>query len=307
MLSFVLRRLASAVPTMFVVVTISFFLMRFAPGGPFNLERPLPPQTMANLMAAYHLDEPLWRQYVNYLGNVLTGDFGPSYIYRDNSVAELIGQGLPYSIELGSYALVLALVGGVLCGTIAALRQNGVVDFAVMAFATIGVTVPNFVVGPVLTLVFAVMLSWLPAGGWGDGSLRFLILPMIALALPQVAVFARLTRGAMIEALRTDHVRTARAYGLPPRVVVVTHAMRGAMLPVVSYLAPCAAALLTGSAVVETIFTIPGVGRFFVIGALNRDYTLVMGTVVLIAVFVIVFNLIVDLVYGLLDPRVRNE
>jgi oligopeptide transport system permease protein len=307
MLSFVLRRLASAVPTMFVVVTISFFLMRFAPGGPFNLERPLPPQTMANLMAAYHLDEPLWRQYVNYLGNVLTGDFGPSYIYRDNSVAELIGQGLPYSIELGSYALVLALVGGVLCGTIAALRQNGVVDFAVMAFATIGVTVPNFVVGPVLTLVFAVMLSWLPAGGWGDGSFRFLILPMIALALPQVAVFARLTRGAMIEALRTDHVRTARAYGLPPRVVVVTHAMRGAMLPVVSYLAPCAAALLTGSAVVETIFTIPGVGRFFVIGALNRDYTLVMGTVVLIAVFVIVFNLIVDLVYGLLDPRVRNE
>lgn len=307
MLSFVLRRLASAVPTMFVVVTISFFLMRFAPGGPFNLERPLPPQTMANLMAAYHLDEPLWRQYVNYLGNVLAGDFGPSYIYRDNSVAELIGQGLPYSIELGSYALVLALVGGVLCGTIAALRQNGAVDFAVMAFATIGVTVPNFVVGPVLTLVFAVMLSWLPAGGWGDGSFRFLLLPMIALALPQVAVFARLTRGAMIEALRTDHVRTARAYGLPPRVVVVTHAMRGAMLPVVSYLAPCAAALLTGSAVVETIFTIPGVGRFFVIGALNRDYTLVMGTVVLIAVFVIVFNLIVDLVYGLLDPRVRNE
>jgi len=307
MLSFVLRRLASAVPTLFIVVTISFFLMRFAPGGPFNLERPLPPVTMENLMRAYQLDQPLWRQYLTYMGNAVTGDFGPSYVYKDNSVAELIGKGLPYSMELGFYALLLALVGGVVVGTIAALRQNSLLDFSVMSVATIGVTVPNFVVGPVLTLIFAIILSWLPAGGWGDGSLRFLILPMIALALPQLAVFARLTRGSMIEALRTDHIRTARAYGLPARSVVVVHAMRGAMLPIVSYLAPCAAALLTGSAVVETIFTIPGVGRYFVLGAINRDYTLVMGTVVLIAIFVIVFNLVVDILYGLLDPRVRHD
>lgn len=307
MLSFVLRRLASAVPTLFIVVTISFFLMRFAPGGPFNLERPLPPQTMANLMQTYHLDQPLWRQYLSYMGNALTGDFGPSYIYKDNTIAELIGKGLPYSLELGFYALLLALIGGVLAGTIAALRQNGFIDFLIMSTSTVGVTIPNFVTGPVLTLVFSILLAWLPAGGWGDGSLKFLVLPMIALALPQLAVFARLTRGSMIEALHTDHIRTARAYGLPARTVIVTHAMRAAMLPVVSYLAPCAAALLTGSAVVETIFTIPGVGRYFVLGALNRDYTLVMGTVVLIAIFVIVFNLLVDLLYGLLDPRVRHD
>jgi oligopeptide transport system permease protein len=307
MIAFILRRLASAVPTLFIVVTISFFLMRFAPGGPFNLERPLPPQTMANLMRTYQLDQPLWRQYVHYLSNAVTGDFGPSYIYKDNNVAQLIGKGLPYSVELGFYALLLAVVGGVIAGTIAALRQNSFLDFAVMSISTIGVTVPNFVVGPVLTLIFAIGLSWLPAGGWGDGSFRFLILPMIALALPQLAVFARLTRGSMIEALHTDHIRTAKAYGLPSRTVVITHAMRGAMLPVVSYLAPCAAALLTGSAVVETIFTIPGVGRYFVLGAINRDYTLVMGTVILVAIFVIVFNLLVDILYGLLDPRVRHD
>ncbi|KQY13781.1 oligopeptide ABC transporter permease OppB [Rhizobium sp. Root482] len=307
MISFVLRRLASAVPTLFIVVTISFFLMRFAPGGPFNLERPLPPQTMANLMRTYHLDQPLWSQYLTYIGNAVTGDFGPSYIYKDNTVFELIGKGLPYSLQLGGYALLLALVGGVLAGTIAALRQNSAFDFLIMSVSTVGVTVPNFVVGPVLTLIFAISLAWLPAGSWGDGSLRFLILPMIALALPQLAVFARLTRGSMIEAMHTDHIRTARAYGLPSRVVVVTHAMRAAMLPVVSYLAPAAAALLTGSAVIETIFTIPGVGRYFVLGAINRDYTLVMGTVVLIAIFVIVFNLLVDILYGLLDPRVRHD
>ncbi|MDZ7871948.1 MAG: oligopeptide ABC transporter permease OppB [Rhizobium sp.] len=307
MTSFVLRRLMSAVPTIFIVVTISFFLMRFAPGGPFNLERPLPPQTMANIMATYKLDQPLISQYLSYIGNAVTGDLGPSFIYKDNTVSELIGKALPYSIQLGGIAILVALIGGVLLGTVAALRQNSALDFAVMSFATVGVTIPNFVVGPVLTLLFAVILNWLPAGSWGDGSLRYLILPVTALALPQLAVFARLTRGAMIEALHTDHIRTAKAYGLPSRVVVVTHAMRGAMLPIVSYLAPCAAALLTGSAVVETIFTIPGVGRYFVLGALNRDYPLVMGTVILVAVFVIVFNLLVDIAYGLLDPRVRND
>jgi oligopeptide transport system permease protein len=210
-------------------------------------------------------------------------------------------------MALGSMALVVAVVGGVAAGVIAALRQNGVVDHAVMATATVGLTIPNFVVGPLLSLIFALGLGWASAGGWGGGTPRDLALPMITLALPQLAIFARLTRGSMIEALRTDHVRTARAYGLPRRVVVIVHALRGALLPVVSYLAPAAAAVLTGSVVVETIFAIPGVGRYFVLGALNRDYTLVMGTVVLIAVFIIVFNLIVDLLYATLDPRVRYD
>ena len=307
MFRFVSHRLMSAVPTVFIVVTLSFFLMRLAPGGPFNLERPLPPATMANIMATFQLDQPLYVQYGTYLKNALTGDFGPSYIYRDYSVAELIMQALPYSITLGLWALAFALVGGVTDGVIAALRQNGWVDYAVMSVATVGVTIPNFVVGPLMSLVFAVILSLVPAGGWGDGGFRNLVLPVVALGLPQLAVFARLTRGSMIEALRTDHIRTARAYGLPARSIVVTHAMRGAMLPIVSYLAPCCAALLTGSTVVETIFTIPGVGRYFVEGALNRDYTLVMGTVILISVFIIVFNLVVDILYALLDPRIRHD
>lgn len=307
MLRFVLRRLLSAVPTIFIVVSISFFLIRFAPGGPFNIERALPPQTMANLMRAYQLDQPLGTQYLHYLWNTLHLDFGPSYIYRDFTVTQLIAQSLPYSLELGSFALVIAVIGGVAVGILAALRQNGAIDYALMSVATIGLTVPNFVIGPVLSLIFAVMLRWASAGGWGNGTVRDLVLPVIALALPQLAIFARLTRGSMIEALRTDHVRTARAYGLPPRVVVVVHALRAALLPVVTYLAPAAAAVLTGSVVIETIFSIPGVGRYFVLGALNRDYTLVMGTVVLIAVFIIVFNLIVDLLYAYLDPRVRYD
>ncbi|WP_152046404.1 oligopeptide ABC transporter permease OppB [Aureimonas psammosilenae] len=307
MLRFILRRLASAVPTLFIVVTLSFFLIRFAPGGPFSLERPLPPQIMENMIRAYKLDLPLWQQYLNYLANVVQGDFGPSYVYRDFSVGQLMLQSLPYSMQLGSYALILALVGGVSAGVFAALRRNGLVDHLVMSVATVGVTVPNFVIAPVLSLVFAVFLRLLPAGGWGDGSARFLVLPALALALPQLAVFARLTRGAMIEALAADHIRTARAYGLSARAVVVRHAMRGALLPVVSYLAPAAAALLTGSVVIETVFGIPGVGRYFVLGALNRDYTLVMGTVVLVAVFITVLNLVVDIVYALLDPRIRHD
>lgn len=311
MLAFVLRRLGGAVPTIFIIVTLSFFLIRLAPGGPFNLERPLAPQIMENLNRVYGLDEPVWRQYLMYLGNVARGDFGPSYVYRDQSVSDLLGSGLPYSLKLGAIALVLALAGGVLMGVAAALRQNGPADFVVMSLATAGVTIPNFVIGPVLVLIFAIVLAGAPwaasAGGWGTGSFKDLALPAITLALPQMAVFARLTRGAMIEALSADHIRTARAYGLSSWSVVGVHAMRGAMLPVVSYLAPCAAGLLTGSAVVETIFAIPGVGRYFVEGAVRRDYTVVMGTVVLVAVFVILFNLVVDVIYGLLDPRVRHD
>lgn len=307
MFRFVLKRFASAVPTLFVVITISFFLMRLAPGGPFNLERPLPPQIMENMKRVYHLDDPLWQQYLTYMGNLLRGDFGPSYIYRDFTVRELMLQNLPYSLKLGSIALLIAVLGGVLLGTIAALRQNSLIDVMIMAVANFGVTAPNFVVGPVLTLILALTFSLLPAGGWGDGSIHFLLLPVITLALPEVAVFARLMRGSMLEALWADHIRTARAYGLPNRVLVVAHAMRAGILPVITYLGPAAAQLLTGSAVVETIFTIPGVGQFFVKGALDRDYTLVMATVVLVSVFIVIFNLVVDLLYAFLDPRVRHD
>ena len=304
---YILRRLLTAIPTILVIITASFFLMRVAPGGPFDRDRPLEATVRANLDAAYGFDLPLWQQYLKYMANLVQGDLGPSFIYRDLTVAELLAAGLPVSVQLGGLALVLALIVGVALGTLAAVRQNRPADYAVTAAATFGVTVPNFVVGPILSLIFGVMLGVLPAGGWNGGAWPNLVLPVVTLALPQIAVIARLTRASLIEQLRANHVRTARAYGLPGRTVVVRHALRSALLPVVSYLGPAAAALLTGSVVVETIFGVPGVGRYFVQGALNRDYTLVMGTVVLIAVFVVLFNLIVDLLYAALDPRVRYE
>lgn len=307
MFGYAVRRLFGAIPTLFLIITISFFLMRVAPGGPFDRERMLEAKVLENLNRVFHLDRPVWEQYLYYLGNLFRGDLGPSFVYRDFSVQQLLGNGLPVSIQLGSWALLLAFVLGTVLGTIAALRQNGWIDYLVIAIATFGITIPNFVVAPVLSLVFGVWLGWLPAGGWNGGSFESLLLPVITLALPQVAVIARLMRGSMIEALRSDHVRTARAYGLPVRMIVVTHSLRAAALPAVSYLGPAAAALLTGSVVVETIFGLPGIGRYFVQGALNRDYTLVMGTVIIVAVFVVVFNLIVDLLYAALDPRVRYD
>ncbi|QPH52668.1 oligopeptide ABC transporter permease OppB [Pontivivens ytuae] len=305
MLAYAIRRLLGAIPLLFFIITAAFFMMRVAPGGPFDQERTLEPSVMANLNATFGLDLPLWQQYARYLGNLLQGDMGPSFVYRDFDVQEILGAGLPVSIQLGGMALLLALLIGATLGSIAALRQNSWVDYAVIATATFGITIPNFVVAPVLSLIFAVWLGWLPAIGWG--SWQQMVLPVIALALPQVAVVARLIRGAMIEALRSDHVRTARAYGLPTRMIVIKHALRAASLPAVSYMGPAAAALLTGSIVIEQIFGIPGIGRYFVQGALNRDYTLVMGTVIIVAVFVVIFNLIVDLLYALLDPRVRYD
>jgi oligopeptide transport system permease protein len=292
---------------MFLVVTIAFFMIRIAPGGPFDIERPLDPLIMQNLERAYNLDKPLWQQYLLYLGNLAQGDFGPSFTRRDFTVLDLFRTGLPVSILIGATALSLALVIGTCLGALAALKQNTVSDYAVVGFATFGLTIPTFVIAPVLSLVFGVWMGWLPAGGWEYGSVRHMVLPVATLMLPQIAIIARLTRGATIEALRSNHVRTARAYGLPGHVVVVVHALRAAILPVVSYLGPAAAMLLTGSVVVETIFGIPGIGRYFVQGALGRDYTLVMGTVIVIALFVIVFNLVVDILYAWLDPRVRYD
>jgi oligopeptide transport system permease protein len=307
MLGYTLRRLGSAIPTVFIIITLTFFMIRLAPGGPFDLERPIDPLIMANLNRAYNLDAPLWQQYLTYLGNLARGDLGPSFTRRDFTVNDLFATGLPVSILLGSLALLLATVLGTMLGALAAIRQNTSLDYAVIGLATLGITTPNFVVAPLLSLIFGVLLGVLPAGGWSSASPSYWVLPIVTLALPQVAVIARLVRGSTIEALHSNHVRTARAYGLPARVVVVKHALRAAMLPAVSYLGPTAAGLLTGSVVVETIFGIPGIGRYFVQGALGRDYTLVMGTVVVIAVFIVVFNLIVDLLYAWLDPRVRYD
>ncbi|MDH2328762.1 ABC transporter permease subunit [Cereibacter sp. SYSU M97828] len=307
MLGYTLRRMVGAIPTIFIIVTLTFFAIRLAPGGPFDLERPLDPLIMANLERAYNLDAPLWKQYLIYLGNLIRGDLGPSFARRDFSVNDLFAAGLPVSVMLGGMALGLAAVLGTFLGALAALRQNSWIDTAIVAVATLGITTPNFVIAPLLSLFFGVVLGILPAGGWSNADPAFWVLPIVTLALPQVAVIARLVRGATVEALRANHVRTARAYGLPARVVVGVHALRAAMLPAVSYLGPTAAALLTGSVVVETIFGIPGIGRYFVQGALGRDYTLVMGTVVVIAVFVVLFNLAVDLCYAWLDPRVRYD
>lgn len=307
MIRYVLRRLLTAIPTIFVIITLSFFMMRIAPGGPFNQERGLDPVIRANLERAYHLDLPLWHQYLIYLGNLARGDLGPSFTMPEFTVAELFRAGLPVSVQLGGLALVWALVLGGALGIIAALRQNRAADVAVVAVATAGSTIPTFVIAPLFQLFFALTLKWLPVGGWGDGAMVNKVGPVVTLMLPQLAIVARLMRGAMIESLHAHHIRTARAMGLSDFSIVLRHALRSALLPVVSYAGPAAAALLTGSVVVETIFSIPGIGRYFVDAALNRDYTVVMGGVVVVAIFTILFNLIVDILYAVIDPRVRYE
>ena len=280
-------------------------MIRVAPGGPFDAEKALLPEIEANLRAAYHMDEPLYQQFLRYVGGLLRGDFGPSFQYRDYTVTELIMAGFPVSLRLGGGAMILALLVGVTAGSIAALRQNTRTDYTVMSVSMTGISVPNFVMAPMLILIFAVYLGWLPAGGLGEGSPRNLILPIVSLALPQIAYISRLTRGSMIEVLRSNFIRTAKAQGLPAHKILIRHALKPALLPVVSYLGPATAAIITGSVVIEQIFGIPGLGRFFVQGALNRDYTLVMGVVVFYGVLIIALNLFVDLAYAWLDPKVK--
>ena len=305
MLRYTVRRLLGAVPTLLILIAMAFFMIRVAPGGPFDSEKALLPEIEANLRAAYHLDEPLYQQFGRYIGGLLRGDFGPSFQYRDYTVTELIQAGFPVSLRLGGSAMILALLIGIIAGSIAALRQNTRTDYTLMSVSMTGISIPNFVMAPVLILVFAVYLGWLPAGGLGDGSVRNLVLPIISLALPQIAYISRLTRGSMIEVLRSNFIRTARAQGLPESKILIRQALKPALLPVVSYLGPATAAVITGSVVIEQIFSVPGLGRFFVQGALNRDYTLVMGVVVFYGVLIIVFNLLVDLAYAWLDPKVK--
>ena len=307
MLSYILRRLLEAIPTLLVIVALSFFLMHSAPGGPFDSERVLPPEIEANLKAAYNLDKPVWQQFLIYLGNAVRGDFGPSFTYKDFSVSELIGTGFPVSLKLGLSAITLAVIIGCTLGILAAMRQNTKTDYSIMGVAMVGITIPNFVMAPLLTLVFGIYLGWLPVAGLGDGSFRNLVLPVIALSLPQIAIISRLTRGGMVEVLRSNFVRTAHAKGLPEHLIITRHTLRAALLPVISYLGPAIAGLVTGSVVIEQIFGLPGIGRYFVQGAINRDYTLVMGTVITYGSLIVLMNLLVDLVYGLMDPRVRYD
>ncbi|MFA7263212.1 MAG: ABC transporter permease subunit [Caulobacter sp.] len=305
MLRFLFRRLLVAIPTLFLVITVAFFMMRAAPGSPFVNERQLSPQVEKAVMARFGMDRPLPEQYLNYLKGVIVGDFGPSLKYRDKTVLDIINENYKVSLILGGLSFLLASIVGMSLGVIAALRQNRIADYATMAVAILGVCIPTFVTAPLLILVFASRLGWLPTAGWNNGAIPNLILPIVVMSLPQIAVISRLTRAGMIEVLRSNYIRTARAKGLPESLIVRKHALRAAILPLVSYLGPAAAGLLTGQLVVEKIFNLPGLQKFFVNSALQRDYTVVMGMVIVYAVLILVLNLIADMLHAALDPRVR--
>lgn len=290
---------------MLVLITVSFFLMRFAPGNPFSSERPLPPEVMANIEAKYGLDKPVFEQYTTYLTNVVQGDFGPSFKYLDYSVNELISVALPVSAKVGFIAFIFTVIMGVTVGTIAALKQNTWVDYTIMSTAMLGVVMPSFVLAPALIYLFSLHWNLFPAGGWQDGSLKYLVLPVIGMSLLYVATFARITRGSMIETLNSNFIRTARAKGLSYRYIIVKHALKPALLPVVSYMGPAFVGIITGSVVIETIFGLPGIGKLFVNAAFNRDYSLVMGVTILIGFLFILFNAIVDILLAMIDPKIR--
>jgi oligopeptide transport system permease protein len=304
-LRYIGRRLLIAVPTLFLVVTLAFFMMRAAPGGPFDLDRKLSPEIEANVRARYGFNRPLAQQYVDYLAGVARGDLGPSLKYRNKSVLDILHENYDVSLRLGLSAITLAGLLGVSLGVLAALRQNRGADHGVMALAILGVCVPTFVTAPLLVLAFGSKLGWVPIAGWNGGAAANMVLPVLVLALPQVAIISRLTRAGMIEVLQANYVRTARAKGLSEGRIVARHALRAAILPLVSYLGPACAGLITGSLVVEQIFNLPGLGKFFVISALQRDYTVVMGMVVVYAALILALNLLADLLLALLDPRVR--
>ena len=306
MISLILRRLATAIPVLLVVITLTFFMVHSAPGGPFDEEKAVSPEVLIKLNERYNLNEPLMVQYFDYLGNVLQGDFGPSFRYPSRSVTELISIGLPITFELALYAILFALMLGIIAGVISSLRPNTAYDYIPMTVAMAGICIPSIILGPSLTLIFGIWLNWLPVTGWGDipGDK---ILPTITLGTAYEAYCARLTRGGMLEILNQDFIRTARAKGLSEFRVVVVHALRGGLTPVIAFLGPAMAGLLAGSFVVETIFGIPGLGRFYVEAAFNRDYTMILGTSIFFSCLIIFFNLLSDLVAASLNPRLRDQ
>ena len=305
MLKFIFKRLLEALPTLFILITFSFFLMRLAPGSPFTSERAYPPEVMANIEAKYHLNEPLYKQYFLYLENLSQGDFGPSFKYKDQSVNDLIASAFPVSLKLGMVAFAFAVILGVTAGTLAAHNQNSRWDYILMSFSMLGVIMPSFVFAPVLVLIFAIYLGWLPAGGWNGGSAMYIILPVASLTIAYVAGIARIMRGSMIEVLHSNFIRTAKAKGLSTSRIILKHALRPALLPVITYLGPAFVGIITGSMVIESVFGLPGMGLLFVNGALNRDYSLVLSLTILVGTLTILFNAIVDILYAIIDPKIR--
>ncbi|ADU91766.1 oligopeptide ABC transporter permease OppB [Taylorella equigenitalis] len=305
MIKFIFRRILEAIPTLFVLITVSFFLMRLAPGSPFTSEKDYPPEVMANINAKYGLDKPLLVQYGNYLNDLAHGDFGPSFKYKDHSVNELVAKAFPVSLKLGILAFIIAKLIGITAGILAALKQNKWLDYFIMTFSMTGVVLPNFVIAPLLVLFFAIFWKLLPSGGWNGGAPLYMILPIFALTVSTIAGTARIMRGSMIEVLHSNYIRTAKAKGLPMRHIIIKHALRPALLPVISYLGPSFVAIITGSMVIESIFSIPGIGQLFVQGAINRDYSLVMSLTILVGTLTITFNAVVDILYAFIDPKLR--
>jgi oligopeptide transport system permease protein len=305
MWSYTLRRVLLTVPTLLIVVTVCYLLLHATPGGPFDGERKVSAEVLANLQAKYHLGEPLWKQYLLYLNSLLHGDLGASFRYADWSVNDLVLRALPVSLTIGGVSMVLAIVLGVVLGIVAALYRNSPADYLLMIIGNAGSAFPSFVIGPVLILVFAILLKWLPAGGWNGFHVRYMVLPVLLLTIINVATVGRVTRGSLIEVLNTNYIRTAYAKGLSRWTVVLRHALRPTMIPVVSVIGPLAISSITAAVVTESVFSLPGIGKLIVNGAANRDYTLVLGLVVLVTVVAVLLNLLVDLAYAWLDPKIR--
>ncbi|MDR5775455.1 oligopeptide ABC transporter permease OppB [Caballeronia sp. LP006] len=305
MWSYTLRRVLLTLPTLLIVITVCYLLLHATPGGPFDGERKVSAEVLANLQAKYHLGEPLWKQYLLYLDSLLHGDLGASFRYADWSVNELVLRALPVSLSIGGVSMLLAIIIGVAFGVAAALRRNSMIDYALMFVSNAGNAFPSFVIGPVLILVFAIALKWLPAGGWNDFQMRYMVLPIALLVMINVATVGRVTRASLIEVMNTQYIRTARAKGLPMRTIVLRHAMKPTLIPVVSVLGPLAISSITAAVVTESVFSLPGIGKLIVNGAANRDYTLVLGLVVLVTVVAVLLNLLVDLAYAWLDPKIR--
>ena len=306
MLNFVIKRLAIAVPTLLILIVLSYILMYAAPGGPFTREKALPPQVIANLQARYGFNEPVWKQILVYVWNIVAHfDFGPSYVYKDRTVNDIIAQGFPVTLRYGMISFVVASVVGIGLGVVAAIKHNTVTDYIAVGISIGAQVLPNFVLAPILVLIFTLWLGWLPGGGWEGGQWQYVVMPVIALATSYMASIARITRSSMLEVLTSNHIRTARAKGLPESKVVIRHALKPALLPVLSYLGPAFVGMITGSVVVDMYFSTGGIGKSFVDSALNRDYAVMMGVTLLVGILYIVFNLLVDVLYAWIDPKIR--
>ena len=306
MLNFVIKRLAIAVPTLLILIVLSYLLMYAAPGGPFTREKALPPQVIANLQERYGFDEPLWKQIVTYVWNIVAHfDFGPSYVYKDRTVNDIIAQGFPVTLHYGIISFIVASVSGITLGVVAAIRHNTITDYFAVGISIGAQVLPNFVLAPILMYIFTLWLGWLPGGGWEGGEWRYVVMPVLALATSYMASIARITRSSMLEVLTSNHIRTARAKGLPESKVVIRHALKPALLPVLSYLGPAFVGMITGSFVVDMFFSTGGIGKSFVDAATNRDYAVMMGVTLLVGMLYIAFNLIVDVLYAWIDPKIR--